>query len=120
MNAAVLNISTFPRKNLLSSSKRFHHVRLILLRLFLLSEAQPYNAIITPPLNLEMIASKQACYIKQIFPYEETQYRLTNSSCALQVYWHIPNSSRALQVYWHIPNRSCACALRASKQASLF
>jgi hypothetical protein len=35
------------------------------LRGFLLSKAQPKNAIITPPLNLEMIASKQACFINQ-------------------------------------------------------
>jgi hypothetical protein len=30
-----------------------------------LSKAQPYNAIITPPPNLEMIASKQACFLKR-------------------------------------------------------
>jgi hypothetical protein len=34
--------------------------------LFLLSEAQPKNAIVNPPPNLEMTASKLACFKKQI------------------------------------------------------
>jgi hypothetical protein len=39
--------------------------------LFLLGENPPKNAIVTPTPNLEMIASNQACFIKQIFSYKE-------------------------------------------------